>query len=64
MSQHKTDEFSKGAEHRRRERDHYVDNPSYIHPVYGTPLKEPYKPSKKPVVVKVDGKPVKLPHEK
>ena len=32
---------------RRRDRDNYINHPSYLHPLYGTPLREPYKRLKK-----------------
>ena len=46
---------------RRRDRDNYMNYPSYRHPVYGTPLKEPYKHLKEyddKVIVTIDGKQV------
>jgi hypothetical protein len=44
----------------RRSKEDYLKNPSYVHPVYGTPLQEPYKPSDKPGVVTYRGVPIKL----
>lgn len=54
MSEFTTDEFWTGYDGYRRTRDNYVDIPSYVHPVYGTPLKEPYKRSTTPGGVTVN----------
>ena len=42
----------------RRSKEDYLKCPSYTHPVYGTPLQEPYKPSKKRGQVTYKGIPV------
>lgn len=43
------EKYREGYLNRRRKKDAYLKNPSYLHPIYGTPLMEPYKPSAKPV---------------
>jgi hypothetical protein len=43
----------------RHSKEDYLKCPSYTHPVYGTPLQEPYKPSDGTVVVAINGVPVK-----
>ncbi|MGD2271595.1 MAG: hypothetical protein PVI06_14425 [Desulfobacterales bacterium] len=43
------EKYREGYLNRRREKNAYLENPSYRHPIYGTPLMEPYKPSAKAV---------------
>jgi len=47
----------------RHSKEDYLKCPSYTHPVYDTPLKEPYKSSGKPTTVRYKGIPV-VPHKK
>ena len=45
-------EYWEGCLKRRQKKDAYLDNPRYMHPIYGTPLMEPYKSSTNATVVK------------
>jgi hypothetical protein len=41
-----------GCMKRRRKKNAWLENPRYIHPIYGTPLMEPYKSCANPTVAK------------
>ena len=45
-------EYWEGCLKRRQEKNAYLANPRYIHPIYGTPLMEPYKSSVNEITVK------------
>ena len=49
-----------GCMKRRQKKDAYLANPRYIHPIYGTPLMEPYKTSANVTVVKRGAMTIKL----
>jgi hypothetical protein len=55
-----TIEFEEGYLKRRREKDAYMENPNYIHPLYKTPLMEPYKPFPNSLEAKYEGKAIKM----
>ncbi|UCH21668.1 MAG: hypothetical protein JSU83_24790 [Deltaproteobacteria bacterium] len=55
-------ENAEGYRKRRQKKDAYLKNPIYTHPVYGTPLMEPYKLSADPATVNYDGKARKGPN--
>ena len=55
-----TIEFEEGYLKRRQAKDAYMENPSYIHPLYKTPLMEPYRPFPNPAVAKYNDKTLKL----
>ena len=45
-------ELWEGCLKRREKKNAYLENPRYVHPVYGTPLMEPYKSCANPAAVK------------
>ena len=45
-------ELWEGCLKRRQKKNAYLENPRYVHPVYGTPLMEPYKSSANPTGAK------------
>jgi hypothetical protein len=53
---------AEGYRKRRQKKDAYQKNPIYTHPVYGTPLMEPYKLSADSVTVNYAGKTAKRPN--
>ena len=53
-------EYWEGCLKRRQKKDAYLENPRYMHPIYGTPLMEPYKPSANTTVVKRGAMTIKL----
>ncbi|NLI79236.1 MAG: hypothetical protein GX442_22675 [Candidatus Riflebacteria bacterium] len=44
-----------------RNRRRYLENPSHLHPKFGTPLEEPYQRSTKSVTVTTGGKKTAIP---
>lgn len=55
-------ENAEGYRIRRQKKDAYQKNPVYTHPVYGTPLMEPYKLSANSAAVNYADKTAKQPH--
>ncbi len=53
-------EYWEGCLKRRQKKDAYLENPRYMHPIYGTPLMEPYKSSANATVVKRGSMTIKL----
>jgi hypothetical protein len=53
-------EYWDGCLKRRKKKDAYLENPRYMHPIYGTPLMEPYKSSANATVVKRGAITIKL----
>jgi hypothetical protein len=53
-------ECLEGCLKRRQKKDAYLENPRYRHPIYGTPLMEPYKSSANETVVKRGAMTIKL----
>ncbi len=53
-------EYREGCLKRRQKKDAYLENPRYMHPIYGTPLMEPYKSSANANVVKRGAMTIKL----
>jgi hypothetical protein len=45
-------ELWEGCLKRRQKKNAYLENPRYVHPIYGTPLMEPYKSCANPAVAK------------
>ena len=41
-------ELWEGCLKRRQKKNAYLENPKYVHPIYGTPLMEPYKAAANP----------------
>lgn len=53
-------EYWEGCLKRRQKKNAYLENPRYMHPIYGTPLMEPYKSSANATVVKRGAMTIKL----
>lgn len=53
-------EYWEGCLKRRQKKDACLENPRYTHPIYGTPLMEPYKSSANATVVKRGAMTIKL----
>jgi hypothetical protein len=53
-------QYWEGCLKRRQKKDAYLENPRYMHPIYGTPLMEPYKSSANAIVVKRGAMTIKL----
>jgi len=53
-------EYWDGCLKRRQKKNAYLENPRYMHPIYGTPLMEPYKSSANATEVKRGAITIKL----
>jgi hypothetical protein len=53
-------ELWEGCLKRRQKKNAYLKNPRYVHPIYGTPLMEPYKSCVNPTVAKHSAMTMKL----